>query len=436
MKYILYLIFLTQIASAQSLPALIPYSKGKMWGAADSTGKIIIPATHRFIDTAHRGVMIVRDSSFTSLYNAKGELLFSGPGLTLDFPRNHAPKDEYIFIRTKNWYGKNRVGLLGFDGKVFVKPRFFGLDEFHEGMAGFQIHGHQGFLDSTGKVAIRPGYLKVGVFREGYATVEAGYNYRMGLIDKRGREVIPCRYDYITYQKGFFSMKDRWETYTFLDKNFNEIQRPCPEIKGLRAFCKVPGIYPFRPEDGKEGFCDERGNIIVQPIYAHVDDFKNGFAKVSIANKVRGMSGFHGIVNRRGELVIPVEFNYISDAGEGFFQVRTVDALNGLMDSNGKYLVPPGNYRFGQVSEGLIAVTRSNNRCGYINTRGDTVIPFNYAGGSDAHEGLIRYSLLGKMGFMDTRGNKIIEPTYERINEFHHGIAMVEDHHKIFYIDR
>ena len=61
-----------------------------------------------------------------------------------------------------------------------------------------------GVIDKSGKEVIPCKYAAIGYFYEGLAEVELDGKY--GFIDKSGKEVIPCKYDKIRYSEpGYFS---------------------------------------------------------------------------------------------------------------------------------------------------------------------------------------------------------------------------------------
>ena len=67
---------------------------------------------------------------------------------------------------------------------------------FSEGLAGVEINGKWGFIDKRGNEVIpcKYDYSNNGYFfSEGLAGVKL--NEKCGFIDKKGKEVVPCKYD-------------------------------------------------------------------------------------------------------------------------------------------------------------------------------------------------------------------------------------------------
>jgi len=66
-----------------------------------------------------------------------------------------------------------------------------------------------------------------------------------------------------------------------------------------------------------------------------------------------------------------------------------------------------------------------NNKVGYIDSCGKTVIEAEFAGGNDFSEGLASVRKDGLYGFIDSKGKYIIEPQYEYATSFQNGYAVV-----------
>ena len=86
-------------------------------------------------------------------------------------------------------------------------------------------------------------------------------------------------------------------------------------------------LYPIR-QNGKEGFIDASGKIIVTPQFDWVDFFDEGFARVMI-------NGKYGFVDSTGKIVIEPQFDYVNCFHDGLASIK----LNGnyyFIDKTGK----------------------------------------------------------------------------------------------------
>jgi hypothetical protein len=140
-------------------------------------------------------------------------------------------------------HGENK--FIDVTGKTVITldPRFSIPDHFSEGLAAVTAYSKTGFIDKTGKKVIDVAYSEVRNFSEGLAAVNSGVTFRPWLyIDKTGRDAIPFNYD---------------DAYSFSE--------------GLAAIKK----------DGKFGFIDKKGNIVIACIYDKLlSGFFDGHAKL------------------------------------------------------------------------------------------------------------------------------------------------------------
>lgn len=77
-----------------------------------------------------------------------------------------------------------------------------------------------------------------------------------------------------------------------------------------------------------------------------------------------------------------------------------------------------------------------DNKFGFINANGTTVIEPIYSNASDFFEGLAAVRLGGYFGYIDASGVFVIPPQFEFAQDFNGGYAIVHIDHVPFYIDR
>jgi len=80
-------------------------------------------------------------------------------------------------------------------------------------------------------------------------------------------------------------------------------------------------------------------------------------------------------------------------------------------------------------------IISDNGKYGYINQKGEVVIPAAYAGAGDFSEGLAAVRKDGLYGYINTSGEYVIPPKYEYALAFNEGMAKVYDHGTITYIN-
>lgn len=157
--------------------------------------------------------------------------------------------------------------------------------------------------------------------------------------------------------------------------------------------------------DGKWGFIDTTGRIVVAPQFGAVGDFSEGLALATSAPEDRYWEAdtLFGYIDTQGKYVIPPQFNWVSEFSEGLAAVctgpcRGADVprrLIGYIDHNGKYVIEPrfgDGYRF---SEGLAPAS-------------------------------LGAEIWAKKGFIDKGGKFVIEPRFVNANPFSHGLAATD----------
>ena len=136
----------------------------------------------------------------------------------------------------------------------------------------------------------------------------------------------------------------------------------------------------FRAKNGKWGFVDRSGNIIIKADYDYVESFSEGGAMVKKRDANDRDVVYRGIIDVNGDEIVKLDDDYKSLAG---------------------------------FHDGLAAYAKPNER-GYINKKGEIIIkskdwdrvyPF--------HDGYACVQENGDFGLIDKKGNRIIKPREE-----------------------
>jgi len=86
---------------------------------------------------------------------------------------------------------------------------------------------------------------------------------------------------------------------------------------------------------------------------------------------------------------------------------------------------------------GLIRVVNaSDDKIGFVNTKGELVIPCIYHGAGHFHDGLCAVTKGGSWGYIDTEGNEVLPFRFETANDFEDGAAVAKYDDKWHLIDR
>jgi hypothetical protein len=202
--------------------------------------------------------------------------------------------------------------------------------------------------------------------------------------------------------------------------------------QGLARICVTDSLGDHH---GRCGFIDKSGSWAIEPNLWSADDFSDSLAVVIYKN------GKKGYVDREGKVIIPARYDQAYGFHEGIAMARIADVsydrfrfhqpgwhyinkAGELLGDTMKFLAYAG------FSEGLAAVY-SNRKFGFVNSKMEMVIPpeFTHVGGSIMNSRLVRgfhgglcpaskESIGGRIGCIDTTGQFVIEPVFDAIEPF------------------
>ena len=235
--------------------------------------------------------------------------------------------------------------------------------------------GRFGFIDVHGAMVIQPMFIWAKSFYHGYG------------------EVFVCGHD------------------VFIDRSGN-------------LFPYHPGIAgsknELRPRQvGKKwGFADWTDKLVIPAIF---DETLSGFSE-GLAPVKKGDAW--GFIDTAGKFVIAPRFKQANYFHEGVADVETQHEQELLIDRTGAVL--PRNYDQlkGVISEGRIPAERAG-RVGYLNDKGEMVIPPQYQSGASFHGGLAAVESKGQWGYIDRGGKMVIPFQFAGAQEFSLGLAAV-----------
>jgi bifunctional DNA-binding transcriptional regulator/antitoxin component of YhaV-PrlF toxin-antitoxin module len=126
-------------------------------------------------------------------------------------------------------------------------------------------------------------------------------------------------------------------------------------------------------------------------------------------------NGKFGYIDRNGKIVIPARYAKAWDFGEGLAAVSTDGKTYGAIDTNGKMTISPKFEFIYGFKNGLARIQskdRSGIKYGYIDRTGKIVIPARYRSAEDFSEGLAAVSPIDKKsddyGYIDRTGKKVV----------------------------
>jgi tetratricopeptide (TPR) repeat protein len=149
----------------------------------------------------------------------------------------------------------------------------------------------------------------------------------------------------------------------------------------------------------------------------------------------KGTNGKWGYIDKTGKVIVPHKYDNAYWFVEGIAIVE-LNKKMGYIDETGKVFIPVKYDRALYFHEGLAAV-KLNGKWGYIDKTDKVIIPFKYDETGYFSEGLAAVKLNGKWGYIDKTG-KVIIPfrKYDRAEKFDRGFAEVESNGQKFRIDK
>jgi hypothetical protein len=233
----------------------------------------------------------------------------------------------------------------------------------------------------------------------------------------------------------------------------------------LAACAQGSGLVPIEAENGKLGYADAQGNVVIAPRFEIAEEFSKegiaavidgqGWALIDTQGRVlvrpfivdngpdyfeEGLARFlegdkMGFFNRTGQVVIPARFDAAFPFHDGLAAVcvgaRKVKQAGqptlteggqwGYIDRKGEVVIPPRFDFATPFYEDLAAVcegcrevalgehtTLEGGRWGYIDRKGQLAIPIQFDYAWAFEEGKARVRLKGKPASIDRKG-KVVE---------------------------
>ena len=119
-----------------------------------------------------------------------------------------------------------------------------------------------------------------------------------------------------------------------------------PTIQNLttydRAYAFSEGMAAV-VKDGKYGFIDKTGKLVIDYKYDYAEDFSEGYAAVSTGGfwdeEAGYVTGNWGFIDKTGKVVVPIFYDKVWDFSEGLAAVSNGGKV-GFVDTTGKVVIP------------------------------------------------------------------------------------------------
>lgn len=281
-------------------------------------------------------------------------------------------------------------GYINKKGEYIINPQFQNADFFHYGLAKVvSSDGKIGYIKEDGKYAI-PAKFKSGTnFSEGLAFVVSDGSYPV-CIDKSGGTI--------------FSLKQAKYAVSFSE-----------------------GLAIIVNTEGKFGFVDKTGKMIINPQFESANSFSEGLAVIKQNDK-------YGFIDKTGKIVINTQFEEVSDFKNGKARFKNGKQW-GYIDTKGAYIINPQFDAAGFFSEGMAIILQGSNY-GYISEKGEIIINPQFEDAGEFNSSLACVKSGETYGYINKDGKFEINPQFEKASSFFKDIAFVKTGDKWGVIDK
>lgn len=267
-----------------------------------------------------------------------------------------------------------------------------------------KVNKKWGLINAEGQIVLQPNYDAIGEFKRfGYAVMQRLGG--VGLLDSKGKEIIPPRYDDLKVLDSMLIAVMRDGGWSVINLH-GDIVLP----KGYERVNILSDQYiAYRRED-KWGIVDHRGRVISEPRYDEVTLAENQLFLVRKGGKL-------GLVNAEGRETLAGVADEISFFNDSLIFYKTGNSW-GAVNEKGANLVPPKYEAYSKISDTFIKLI-ANNRAFVFSLACNSVIT---QGDYDNYYAFSRKYLIVKknrqLGLIDWCGSLVLKPQYAEIQSY------------------
>lgn len=387
-------------------PDFVAAAKDGLWGVVDYSNKTLVPFEYQEIKSLSCGDDIllafqkddkwalVSPDGFRPLTPYKYQYIMDVSTVDLNcvYYIDSNPSSLIAVLENSKW------GFIDSSGNVIVSPKFdhndsYGAGDcpnFYDGCAAVGIDGNYGLIDTTGKVVVPFIYWYIepiwsAMIKDNPAVF---YDARMSDNGADGRQdILSSRGVRLTF-KDYYSLGEAADSMVvILDGEYNNYNTGVYDLKTrkeilLGNYEEINYLGQSRfmvKKDGKWGCFDRNGKQIFDFKYDEVDAFSNGAAKVKLGDK-------WGFVKLDGSVLVTPKYNSVYPFGKD----RLAVVCNGgceCINFLGKTVTSqiysdidyyPEDYN-GFYCRKVRIYGKVKDRWGYINYRGQEIVPCEYS---------------------------------------------------------
>lgn len=369
--------------------SIIPYRQGKLWGYCTPGKKILVMPRFEEASMFYGLLTTVKQDSQYSIINRKGDVLHKSKNWCTTM------NDGAHFLTTENSYTEQLFDVGGKPlTKVYNKIGAFNKYGYAQVTSGYSLIG---LMDRSFNERLTPAYGGIEFFSKDVVRVYEGKTYTFGLINIGTGKQLATGYSSIYEPLEGLMMVGKDGRYGFMDMNGKEaivlqygketpvnVKRDEHYNESTYEDFRCDGFYEGLAvvvRDGKAGYIDKKGRVMITFIYDKAFGFCNGRAWVM-------QGGKWGMIDKNGTIMLPLEHRY-----PNYLYAKELEALDGY-------------------HEGLVAVAQ-DTLWGYADMNGRVTIPATYTRAMPFFNGMAAVYKGDLVGFIDRKGKYVIPPAYK-----------------------
>jgi len=321
---------------------------------------------------------------------------------------NHSEIDlSLIPIKTNG-----KWGFINKNGEIIINPQFTFVDYFVDDLALVKTLDYKiGYINRKGVFEIQPTFLDASSFNEGLACV-VEENKAPAYITSKGK--VKFEIKDADLARNFF--EDRAavlidKKWGFINKSGEIVINPQFDyVYDFRDGLCLVAVKKENMNDYSYGFIDKEGIFVINPQFEDASSFDHGNAVVSIDGKN------YGYIDKKGNITINPQFEYC----EKFIDKKALIKQNskfGFIDHKGKIIVNPQFESATYIGKGSLITIRSGNKWGYVNTDGKYKINPQFEDASPFFDGVAIVEMGNKIGLINKKGKIIVNPQFEQFKK-------------------
>jgi hypothetical protein len=290
-----------------------------------------------------------------------------------------------------------------------------------------EIEERWGYIDQTGKYSINPQFKTAFLFSDGLAKVKDNSEEKFGFIDEKGKYVIPAKYVSATdFSDGIAPVTEEDQKITLINKEGTIITT----LDSIETCRKFQNNYAAVQVNGKWGFINTNGEIVIKPQYLSCGDFNEGLAFA----KIDSSETLFGFIDEKGNWAIKPTYSGASDFYNGIAKVEQKE-LWGYIDKEGNIIVNP-QFDWATDFNDQYATVKLGEKWGYIDNSGKYVInpQFDWAGNFSGD--LAQVEMEKKHGYINRKGEYVVNPQFDEATPFYDKVAFVKQGEKYGLINQ